>query len=128
MREIRAKRFSTAALNALRNGFWPGNIVQLESVVKTSLQLATGELIDLDEVEGVLEKSSNSLSYFGQTLPFDLGLKEARDIFEKMYFEYHLDNEKGSITKVSALTGVERTHLYRKLKNLGINVNRRSTK
>ena len=128
MREIRAKRFSTAALNALRNGFWPGNIVQLEAVVKTSLQLATGELIDLDEVEGVLEKSSNSLSYFGQTLPFDLGLKEARDIFEKMYFEYHLDNEKGSITRVSALTGVERTHLYRKLKNLGINVNRRSTK
>ena len=42
MQEIRAKRFSTAALNALRNGFWPGNIVQLEAVVKTSLQLATG--------------------------------------------------------------------------------------
>lgn len=53
---------------------------------------------------------------------FDLPLREARDIFEKAYFEYHLKLTSGSMTKVSEQTGLERTHLYRKLKALGIDV------
>lgn len=53
---------------------------------------------------------------------FDLPLREARDIFEKAYFEYHLKKTGGSMTKVSEYTGLERTHLYRKLKALGIDV------
>lgn len=53
---------------------------------------------------------------------FDLPLREARDIFEKAYFEYHLKKTGGSMTKVSEQTGLERTHLYRKLKALGIDV------
>jgi DNA-binding NtrC family response regulator len=53
---------------------------------------------------------------------FDLPLREARDIFEKAYFEYHLKQTNGSMTRVSEQTGLERTHLYRKLKALGIDV------
>lgn len=53
---------------------------------------------------------------------FDLPLREARDIFEKAYFEHHLRLTGGSMTKVSEQTGLERTHLYRKLKALGIDV------
>jgi DNA-binding NtrC family response regulator len=53
---------------------------------------------------------------------FDLPLREARDIFEKAYFEYHLKQTGGSMTRVSEHTGLERTHLYRKLKALGIDV------
>jgi len=53
---------------------------------------------------------------------FDLPLREARDIFEKAYFEYHLKLTGGSMTRVSEQTGLERTHLYRKLKALGIDV------
>ncbi|MEI7532293.1 MAG: response regulator [Betaproteobacteria bacterium] len=53
---------------------------------------------------------------------FELPLREARDIFEKAYFEYHLKKTGGSMTKVSEHTGLERTHLYRKLKALGIDV------
>jgi len=53
---------------------------------------------------------------------FDLPLREARDIFEKAYFEYHLKQTGGSMTRVSEQTGLERTHLYRKLKALGIDV------
>lgn len=62
----------------------------------------------------------------GQLEPghFDLPLREARDIFEKAYFEYHLKQTGGSMTKVSEQTGLERTHLYRKLKALGIDVTR----
>jgi len=52
---------------------------------------------------------------------FSLPLREARDIFERAYFEYHLVREGGSMTRVAERTGLERTHLYRKLKQLGIN-------
>ena len=56
---------------------------------------------------------------------FDLPLREARDIFEKAYFEYHLKQTGGSMTRVSEQTGLERTHLYRKLKALGIDVTKK---
>ena len=52
----------------------------------------------------------------------DLPLREARDLFEKAYFEYHLNQVSGSMTRVAEKTGLERTHLYRKLKALGIDV------
>jgi DNA-binding NtrC family response regulator len=62
----------------------------------------------------------------GALQPFDLDLplREARDAFERGYFEYHLGKEAGSMTRVSEKTGLERTHLYRKLKQLGVDVAR----
>lgn len=59
------------------------------------------------------------LNLFPQ-LSFDLPLREARDSFERIYFEYHLQRENGSMTRVAERTGLERTHLYRKLKQLGV--------
>lgn len=53
-------------------------------------------------------------------LSFDLPLREARDAFERAYFEHHLIREGGSMTRVAERTGLERTHLYRKLKQLGV--------
>jgi DNA-binding NtrC family response regulator len=57
---------------------------------------------------------------------FDLSqpLREARDAFEKAYFEFHLAQEGGSMTRVAEKTGLERTHLYRKLKQLGVDLSR----
>lgn len=60
-----------------------------------------------------------NLHPFGN-LSFDLPLREARDAFERIYFEYHLQRENGSMTRVAEKTGLERTHLYRKLKQLGV--------
>ncbi|HEY5632198.1 MAG TPA: response regulator [Burkholderiaceae bacterium] len=57
-------------------------------------------------------------------LPLDLPLREARDAFERAYFEHHLSREHGSMTRVAEKTGLERTHLYRKLKQLGIDLAR----
>ncbi len=57
-------------------------------------------------------------------LPIDLPLREARDAFERAYFEHHLSREHGSMTRVAEKTGLERTHLYRKLKQLGIDLAR----
>ena len=59
-----------------------------------------------------------------QMFDLDRPLRDARDAFEKAYFEYHLSNEGGSMTRVAEKTGLERTHLYRKLKQLGVDVTR----
>jgi DNA-binding NtrC family response regulator len=59
-----------------------------------------------------------------QTFDLDLPLRDARDTFEKAYFEFHLAKEDGSMTRVAEKTGLERTHLYRKLKLLGLSLAR----
>jgi DNA-binding NtrC family response regulator len=59
-----------------------------------------------------------------QSFELDRPLREARDAFEKAYFEFHLARENGSMTRVAEKTGLERTHLYRKLKQLGVDLTR----
>jgi DNA-binding NtrC family response regulator len=59
-----------------------------------------------------------------QSFELDRPLREARDMFEKSYFEFHLAKENGSMTRVAEKTGLERTHLYRKLKQLGVDLSR----
>ena len=59
-----------------------------------------------------------------QNFMLDKPLRESRDEFEKAYFEYHLSKENGSMTRVAEKTGLERTHLYRKLKQLGVDLTR----
>ena len=59
-----------------------------------------------------------------QSFSLDRPLREARDAFEKSYFEFHLSQENGSMTRVAEKTGLERTHLYRKLKQLGVDLTR----
>lgn len=59
-----------------------------------------------------------------QNFELDKPLREARDEFEKAYFEFHLAKESGSMTRVAEKTGLERTHLYRKLKQLGVDLSR----
>jgi DNA-binding NtrC family response regulator len=59
-----------------------------------------------------------------QSFELDRPLREARDAFEKSYFEFHLARENGSMTRVAEKTGLERTHLYRKLKQLGVDLTR----
>ena len=59
-----------------------------------------------------------------QLFDLDRPLREARDAFEKSYFEFHLAQENGSMTRVAEKTGLERTHLYRKLKQLGVDLSR----
>ena len=59
-----------------------------------------------------------------QSFSLDLPLRQAKDIFEKVYFEFHLHHEGGSMTRVAEKTGLERTHLYRKLKQLGVDLSK----
>jgi DNA-binding NtrC family response regulator len=71
--------------------------------------------------EFIVEEVKASQAEFNLSY-IDLPLREARDLFEKAYFEYHLNQASGSMTRVAEKTGLERTHLYRKLKALGIDV------
>ena len=77
--------------------------------------LAPGALQPLAGLEGPRAEQSFDL---------DRPLREARDAFEKSYFEFHLAKEGGSMTRVAEKTGLERTHLYRKLKQLGVDLTR----
>jgi len=76
------------------------------------------------EVETAVELIDQSLL---GNITLDQPLREARDAFERVYFEYHLARENNSMTRVSEKTGLERTHLYRKLKQLGIEARKRSS-
>lgn len=122
-REIPPRQFSTAALNALRNFDWPGNVTQLESVVRTLVQTAHADEITAEHVARALPEPANEPAQ--QVLAFDQPLREARDAFERAYFEYHLGKEGGNISRVAEIVGLERTHLYRKLKQLGVKLARR---
>jgi DNA-binding NtrC family response regulator len=117
------RRLSVAALNALRHHGWPGNLAELESVVKNLALGALEEDIGLEDVERVLA------AHAGTSLPpeiaFDRPYREAREAFERLYFENLLARENGSMSKVAERSGLERTHLYRKLKALGLPVGRR---
>lgn len=78
------------------------------------------------QVENVAVAEPVDQSLLGD-ITLDQPLREARDAFERVYFEYHLARENNSMTRVSEKTGLERTHLYRKLKQLGIESRKRSS-
>jgi DNA-binding NtrC family response regulator len=124
-REVTAHSFDTAALNALRVYDWPGNLTQLESVVKTMALLAPRPEIGLIEVNNALSQLDSPVVGAMSALPLDLQLREARDAFERLYLEYHIAREGANMSKVAERVGLERTHLYRKLKQLGVKIGRR---
>ena len=74
----------------------------------------------VDAVQNLVVEIDGSSRHF--TLPLDLPLREAREHFDAIYFDYHLQKEDGNVSRVAEKIGLERTHLYRKLKQLGIKV------
>jgi len=124
-REAPPRTFSTGALNALRNCDWPGNLSQLEATVKTLALTALQDEITLADVNRVLAQFDVELPTLAKTLPLHLTLREARDAFERVYFEHHIAREGGNMSRVAEKVGLERTHLYRKLKQLGVRVSKR---
>ncbi len=120
--EVPPRQLSTAALNALRTKPWPSGFGELRAAVR-SLSLGTLEdEISAEDVQRLLGRAQASVNH---SLPLDMPLREARESFERIYFEYHLQLESGNITRLAEKTGLERTHLYRKLKQLGIPLGRR---
>ncbi|MDO4693629.1 MAG: sigma-54 dependent transcriptional regulator [Eikenella sp.] len=125
--DVPSVRFNTAALNALRQYDWPGNFEQLRSVVKSITLTADKSEIGVDAVQTVLKQFTlNQPTEMVGGFNFDLPLRELREDLERRYFEYHIAQEDYNMSRVAQKVGLERTHLYRKLKQLGIQFNRRN--
>jgi DNA-binding NtrC family response regulator len=118
------RHFSAAALNLLRDESWPGNLPQLDNAVKTLALTALSKEITAEDVSRVLGQFAPSAlpSTTQYALPLDQPLREARDEFERIYFEHQLKKVGGNMSRLAENVGLERTHLYRKLKQLGIPV------
>ena len=117
------RRFSTAAVNLIRNGEWSGNVRELRNAVQQLLLSARNEEIDLQETRVAINSLDRKVAenrpspYSGD---YDQPLRQAREEFERSYFIHHLEKVTGNMTELANRSGMERTHLYRKLKSLGI--------
>jgi two-component system, NtrC family, nitrogen regulation response regulator NtrX len=135
--DLQYREFDIAALNGLRNADWPGNLAQLDAVIRNLIQTSLGEKITLADVERVLHQFDDALTYpYGNnavlvdatayqpasTVNLEQPLREARDDFERQYFEYHMKAANGNMSRLADIAGLERTHLYRKLKQLAIKI------
>ncbi|BAO43357.1 sigma-54-dependent transcriptional regulator [Thiolapillus brandeum] len=117
------RHFSVSAQNMLRNYDWHGNILELRNLVQRVLILGAGDEITLDDVEaamGGLKKEAVQTSLPG--ISFDQPLRKAREDFERVYLEYQLYKHDGNVSKMAQEVGMERTHLYRKLRGVGIEI------
>ena len=114
------RRFSVAAQNRLRNYPWPGNVGELKNLVQRVLILGSGEEIRLEEIERELAvKMAVDEPLVKQDL-LALPLREAREQFERAYLQQQLLLCNGKVGQLAKRVGMERTHLYRKLRALGV--------
>ena len=114
-------------LTALSNAYWPGNLDHLASFLQ-NLALLRGE-ITAEHVKRVLGEAALPNPALAPEITsrfFEMPLREAREAFERIYFEQLLGKEQSNMSKVAEKAGLERTHLYRKLKQLSIRFARRT--
>ncbi len=116
------RRFSVSIQNRMRNHDWPGNVRELRNLIQRLLVLGGDSEVSMSEVEDALSESASNYGTTAGTHQglFDLPLREAREQFERDYLIYQLKKAGGSVGKLSESVGMERTHLYRKLRSLGI--------
>ncbi|RPI14566.1 MAG: sigma-54-dependent Fis family transcriptional regulator, partial [Lysobacterales bacterium] len=114
------RRFSVAAQNRLRHYPWPGNVRELKNLVQRLLIRGGPEEIRLEEIEGeIASKSTVDGPLVKQDL-LALPLREAREHFERAYLTQQLQLCNGKVGQLAKRVGMERTHLYRKLRSLGV--------
>jgi len=114
------RRFSVAAQNRLRNYPWPGNLDELKSLVQRVLILGSGEEIRLEEIERELAAKRGLDEPLVKQDLLALPLREAREQFERAYLQQQLLLCNGKVGQLAKRVGMERTHLYRKLRALGV--------
>jgi DNA-binding NtrC family response regulator len=118
--DLSFRRFSVAAQNRLRNYPWPDNVRELKNLVRRLLLTGSGEEISLDEVERELSGAAVSDEPLVKQDLLSLPLREAREQFERAYLQQQLQLCDGKVGKLAQRVGMERTHLYRKLRSLGV--------
>ena len=121
------RHFPVDVQNRLRNYGWPGNVRELRNLVQRLLVMGSADQVSLDEVEaafGTLPAAAPAAVAASQNngVDFSLPLREAREQFERLYLLRQLQEAGGSVGKLAKIVGMERTHLYRKLRDLGVDV------
>lgn len=116
------RHFTLAAQNRLRNLNWPGNLLELKNLVQRILLLGGPSEVEVAEVDRALGVVNLSEASIG--LRHDLPLREARADFERQYLLRCLQDAQGNIGDLAKHVGMERTHLYRKLRNLEIDLDK----
>ena len=114
------RRFSVAAQNRLRNYPWPDNVRELKNLVRRLLMSNADEEISLDEVEAEISSTADADEPLVKQDLLSLPLREAREQFERSYLQQQLALCDGKVGKLAQRVGMERTHLYRKLRSLGV--------
>jgi DNA-binding NtrC family response regulator len=114
------RRFGVAAQNRLRNYPWPGNIRELKNLVQRLLIQGGPEEIKLDEIEREIASRSPADEPLVKQDLLALPLREAREHFERAYLTQQLQLCNGKVGQLAKRVGMERTHLYRKLRSLGV--------
>lgn len=115
------RHFTVAAQNRLRNHAWPGNVLELKNLIQRILVLGDTDDIDASEIDQALAQSQENVSQNNaEHIDYSLPLREAREQFERIYLLKKLQETDGNVGKAAKLAGMERTHLYRKLRSLGI--------
>ena len=114
------RRFSVAAQNRLRNYPWPDNVRELKNLVRRLLLANSAEEITLDEIEKEISGAAVSDEPLVKQDLLSLPLREAREQFERAYLQQQLVLCDGKVGKLAQRVGMERTHLYRKLRSLGV--------
>ena len=114
------RSFTTAAQNRMRQHAWPGNVRELKNLIQRLLITGRERQVDIGEVEEALGQQHRAPIADAASLAYEMPLRQAREQFERNYFESLMRRYEGSVNKVAQHAGVERTHLYRKLRALGI--------
>jgi len=114
------RRFSVAAQNRLRNYPWPGNVRELKNLVHRLLIQGGDEEIALAEIEREISAQSTGDEPLVKQDLLALPLREAREHFERAYLTQQLQLCGGKVGQLAKRVGMERTHLYRKLRSLGV--------
>jgi len=114
------RRFSVAAQNRLRNYPWPDNVRELKNLVRRLLLTGSDEDISLEEIEAEVSGSAHSDEPLVKQDLLALPLREAREQFERAYLQQQLVLCDGKVGQLAKRVGMERTHLYRKLRSLGV--------
>ncbi|MDH3766868.1 MAG: sigma 54-interacting transcriptional regulator, partial [Gammaproteobacteria bacterium] len=121
------RRFGVAAQNRLRNYPWPGNIHELKNIVHRLLALGGDDDISLAEVDEALAVETPVDESLVKRDLLALPLREAREQFERAYLQQQLRLCGGKVGRLAKRVGMERTHLYRKLRSLGVEFGQSST-